>query len=452
MGRDIGGVKMDGNGNSAPAAVTAPVNEKSRIDNLDIMRGLAILGILFMNMPAMAQGVWQMFSGDPRPVGWTDADRYTWITTEIILNGTQRGMLELLFGAGLMLLAARAMKPDGPVGIADLWLRRNMWLCIFGLFNAFVLLWFGDILLTYGIAALLLFPFRLLGRRALLALGLLFTLVVSLPTVGEYFARTELMQTAAVAEKKAAAGEPLTKAEATAQKEWKEKVEKAQGKLEKEDAKKIADETKWRTGSFGDYYAGLAGVTTMFIGKGYLWIGVAEAFCTMLIGMALFKWGIIQGERTKQFYLAMMLLCYAIGFAARTQFVSERLAFYPIPKTGWFTQEPARLLVSMGHVALVHWATQTRAGAWLLAPFKAAGRMAFTLYLTQSFVTMWVLFSPFGFALWGRYGWADQALIVIAMTVAQLVFANLWLRAFRMGPLEWLWRSLSHWKRQPMRR
>jgi uncharacterized protein len=436
---------------AAPVAL-APVAEKSRIDNIDIMRGIAILGILFMNMPAMAQSLWQFFAGDPRVNGWTSADRYTWIAEQIVLEGTQRGMLEILFGAGLMLLAARAMKPDGPVAIADLWIRRNMWLCVFGLINALLLLWFGDILLTYGLAALLLFPFRLLKARTLLIIGLLFSLFMGVGGVTGYVSRSNLMATVAAADAKVAAGKPLTKDEKAAQKEWNEKVAKIKAGPDKELKEKMADEAKWRSGSVGAYFAGAAGVNFTFWGEGLLPLWVAEAFFMMLIGMALFKWGVVQGERSNRFYLLLMLGCYAAGFAMRGLWVSEQLAFAPIPKTGWFTMEFSRVLVSIGHVAMVNWAVRSRAGAWLLAPFKAAGRMAFTLYLMQSFVTMWVLFAPFGFNLYGRYAWADQALIVIAIAAVQMVFANLWLRFYCMGPLEWVWRSLSHWQKQPMRR
>ncbi|MEY4270873.1 MAG: hypothetical protein RLZZ58_2089 [Pseudomonadota bacterium] len=443
---------MQDNESGAASFALAPVAEKSRIDNIDIMRGIAILGILFMNMPAMAQSLWQFFGGDPRVHGWTSADQWTWITTQIVLEGTQRGMLEILFGAGLMLLAARAMKPDGPVAIADLWIRRNMWLCFFGLINALVLLWFGDILLTYGLAALLLFPFRLLKARTLLIIGLLYPIFMSVGGVTEYVSRTQLIATATVADAKVAAGTALTKDEAEAQKKWNEKLAKVKEGPDKETKKLMAEEAKWRSGSVGTYFAGAAGVNFTFWGKGLLPLWVAEAFFTMLIGLALFKWGVVQGERTKRAYLLLMLACYAAGFGMRAMWVSEILSFSPIPKTGWFTMEFSRILVSVGHIAMVNWAVRTRAGAWLLSPFKAAGRMAFSLYLMQSFVTMWVLFAPFGFNLYGRFAWADQALIVIAIAAAQLVFANLWLRMYRMGPLEWVWRSLSHWKRQPMKR
>ena len=90
-------------------------------------------------------------------------------------------------------------------------------------------------------------------------------------------------------------------------------------------------------------------------------------------------------------------------------------------------------------------------GQRLLSPFKAAGRMAFTLYLMQTLIAGWLLFPGFGLGLFAKFGWADMALISLAIIAGQVVFANLWLRYFAMGPVEWLWRSLVDLKRLPFR-
>ena len=107
------------------AAGLAPVAARARIDVLDILRGIAILGIFYMNIPFMGQAPFAFFA-DVRSIGWTGADQITWSVTEVLLEGTQRCLLEFLFGAGMMVLTARAMVPDGPVAIADLYLRRNL--------------------------------------------------------------------------------------------------------------------------------------------------------------------------------------------------------------------------------------------------------------------------------------------------------------------------------------
>ncbi len=91
---------------------------------LDVLRGIAILGIFYINVPYMAAPVWQ-FSADIRTVGWSPLDQDAWMAITILLAGTQRCLLQFLFGAGMMVIAAKAMEPDGPVAVSDLYYRRT---------------------------------------------------------------------------------------------------------------------------------------------------------------------------------------------------------------------------------------------------------------------------------------------------------------------------------------
>jgi uncharacterized protein len=172
----------------------------------------------------------------------------------------------------------------------------------------------------------------------------------------------------------------------------------------------------------------------------------------MLIGMALWKWGVIQGKLGRGSYLRLMIGCYVLGFTLRGIGLSETLTFAPGPRTIWFTAEVARLSIGLGHIALINFAVQTRLGTTLLQPFKAAGRTAFSLYFLQQFLGMWVLFAPWGFDLWGRFGWAEMSMIALVVIASEVVLANLWLRWFATGPLEWAWRSLSYGRVLPFRR
>lgn len=428
----------------------APVRGRDRIDVLDILRGIAILGIFYMNIPFMAGPVASLV-GDFRQMGWSPADAATWSLIQVTWEGTQRGMLEFLFGAGLMVIAAKAMEPTGPVAIADLYIRRNLWLFAFGMLDVFALLWPGDILHIYGLAALLLFPFRKLSVRWLIPLGLLFATFSAVGGGFEYASRTQMHATYAVAQEREADGEKLTKAEQDAVKEWRKKEQDiATGG---EFGQKIAkDEKKARSGSMLDYASFMWQSWIMIAGKGGLLFGVFEAFCAMLLGIALWKLGVIQGKRTAREYLVMMVVAYAFGMGARYLGVTERLAFAPIPKTIWMTSEFARLAVSLGHVALVNLLVKAAAGRSLLAPLKAAGKMAFTLYFLEQVIGVYVMFSPIGLHLPGGQGWATLAWQATAIVAILLVFANVWMRFFVSGPLEWLWRSLSYLSFQPFRR
>lgn len=431
------------------ATELAPVRGKARIDVLDMMRGFAILGIFFMNIPFEAASVYTQFA-DIRLLGWTAADQMSWATIQILLEGTQRCLLEFLFGAGMMVIATRAMHPDGPVAVADLYLRRTMWLLLFGAIDIFVVLWVGDILSIYAVAGLFLFPFRTLGPRLLLGLGLSFALVTAAGGAIDYSSRAALVEQVATARQHQGAKTPLTPADQAALKTWQTKLDRFT--LSKDDAKKIAAETKSHRGGIFDYAQLMWGqwITFFWIG-GVFWLTVVEAFCAMLIGVALWKWGVIQGERSARFYLVLGVLAYGFGITARWVGALETMTFTPMPKTIWITAEAARLAVGLGHLALFNFLAKTRAGTFILSPFRAAGRIAFSLYFVEQIIGLHILFSPYGFNLWGRFGWAEMTGIAALMFVGLLILANIWVKFFAMGPLEWLWRSLAYLKWQRLR-
>ncbi len=429
----------------------APVTGADRIDVLDILRGMAILGIFYMNIPYMGASVY-LAQNDIRSIGWSIADRNTWAAIEVVLEGTQRGLLEMLFGAGMMVLARRAMEPDGPVAVADLYYRRNMWLLAFGLFDVFVLLWPGDILHVYALAALFLFPFRRLAAKWLLAIGLLYAVYSGVGGATEYASRAALVQRIEAVSVKVKNGVPLTREDKGTQAEWQKKLDRLT--LDKSEQKLVDEERAARSpgASFMSYVEFMWGAWLKLVGKGSIQDTVAEAFCAMLIGVALWKWRVIQGGRTARFYLGLMVATYGFGVTARAVGVSEIFTFAPIPKTVWFNWEFARLSMTVGHIALINLIIKSPSGARLLSPLKAAGRTAFSLYFMQQILGIYILFAPFGFGLWARHSWSGLAAIATAVIMLQIVIANIWVRFFSAGPLEWAWRSLSYLTWQPFLR
>ncbi len=427
-----------------------PIARMDRIDVLDILRGFDILGIFYMNIPFMGASVY-LAENDIRGIGWTVADRNAWAVINIVLEGTQRGLLEMLFGAGMMVLARRAMEPDGPVGVADLYYRRNIWLIAFGLFDVFILLWPGDILHIYGLAALFLFPFRRLSPKWLVTIGLAFAAFTAVSGGAEYASRSSLITQVQAIDAKAARNTPLTQAEIEKKAEWQKKLDRL--KLDKDEKKRVDGEQKARSvgASFIDYAGFMWGAWIKFVGKGSIQFSVFEAFCAMLIGVALWKWQIIQGGKSARFYAALMLASYGYGLTARAVGVWEIFDFYPIPKTIWFNWEFARLSVVIGHIALINLIVKSTVGARLLSPLKAAGRTAFSLYFMQQIIGIFILFAPFAFGLWGKYSYAGLAAIATAVIAAQIVIANIWVRSFATGPFEWAWRSLAYLQWQPFR-
>jgi uncharacterized protein len=433
------------------AAAVQRIAPNERIVNLDVLRGIAILAILVMNIPYMG-GYAAPGLSDPRLVSWTQADQWTYRFVGAYLDGTQRGLLELLFGAGIMIMSRAAMRPDGPVAVADLHYRRNLLLIALGIFQALVLFWPGDILFPYGLTAIFVFPFRTLRPRLKVLIAVLVLAFSLTPTVIRYQERVDLQTKATTAAAKLAAHKPVTKDEQEKLDAWNEKVAAAapvaQNPKKREE---IATQNKARA-TLAAYSKSTRDTwLELTFGSDSWWI-FAEIFGTMLLGAALFEWGVLQGRLGAPAYLGMALVGYAIGVPLRWLAQNEVLTFTPIPKVGWMTWDVARIALALGHVGLINLALKARLGGRLLSPFQATGKMPLTTYLGASLIGMVILFPGFGFGLFGKYGWAGLETIAVIIMAGQLVFANLWLMAFDSGPLEWVWKSLAYGKAQPFRK
>jgi uncharacterized protein len=429
---------------------TDRIGGAERIASLDVLRGIAILFILFMNIPWMAY--YAPTVGDPRLVSWTPFDQGAF-GFMLMLTGTQRGLLELLFGAGIMIMARNAMRPDGPVAVADLHYRRNWLLILLGLFNALVLLWGGDILLPYGITALLLFQFRVLKPPTQLILAAFFLLLAMSEGTYRYVDRGHARDAAQQVALATSAHQPVAKELQAKAAEWQKAVQNTipfDRNPEKQQA--VAKIHAARMGPIGVYAAAARSDWLELFDPMSFFPIIAEIAGTMLLGMALFQLGIIQGRARRSTYLALMLLGYGIGIPIRIAGFHEILLFSPQPKLWWITSDVSRIAMTLGHVGLIQLALGSAAGRLLLAPFQAAGRMPLTTYLFTSFLTMWVLFPGFGFGLHGRWGFGGQMVCAAVIIFAEMIATNLWMRRYETGPMEWMWKSLAYGRRMPFRR
>jgi uncharacterized protein len=426
------------------------IGATERIGSLDVLRGIAILFILFMNIPWMAH--YGPMVRDPRLVSWTPFDQQGFAFM-ILLSGTQRGLLELLFGAGIMIMARRAMTPDGPVAVADLHYRRNLLLMVLGLFNALVLFWGGDILLPYGMTALMLFQFRMWTPRAKIVLAALLLLVPVGWGVNDYIERGHARDAAQQVQVLKAAHQPVSdelKEKAAA---WDKAVA---GTIpvarNAEKQKAMAKVHATRTGPFADYALGAWSDWTFLYQPSIFFPTLFEIAGTMILGMALFQLGVIQGRARRRTYATLLIAGYGIGVTLRVFGLREICAFTPDPKLRWFTDDIARIAITLGHVGLVQLALASGVGRLILAPFQAAGRMPLTTYLFTSFLTMWVLFPGFALGLHGRWGFGGMMVAAAAIIFAETIATNLWMRWYETGPMEWLWKSLAYGRRMPFRR
>src|SRR5688572_4840131 len=192
----------------------APTEREERIGMLDSTRGIAVLGILIMNVTGF--GLPRAYD-DPTNWGGSDgANLAVWRIAALFFEGTMRGMFTLLFGAGALLFLQRHAARDSGLLPADLYFRRTIWLIVFGLVNAYLLLWPGDILYYYGVVGLLLFVFRNVAPRKLVVAAAVIMTLQTAVTVVEWYGYREASVAAARARQARSSGKVLTAAQSQA--------------------------------------------------------------------------------------------------------------------------------------------------------------------------------------------------------------------------------------------
>ena len=408
----------------------------TRIDALDVVRGVAILGILLMNIRYM--GAPFAGQGYPPMLGWTTADQTVWWIKWVLAEGTMRGMLSLLFGAGFIMMTTG--RPEG-VRVADVYYRRNIWLVIFGVVHGYLLLWPGDILLLYGAAGLFLFPWRhWTARRLALAGACVIGVLVSISAL-QYWDSVKTARRAEAAEARQRTGAALTSDETQALESWRQRL----GRM-RPDAGAVRRETEQRLGGVGDNLAAMYTWANFLNQPPEFFYWLLDSLAFLFLGAALVKWGVIQGTKPARFYLGLALAGYAIGVPVRVAqawplFVSD----FHIPLYwGGIPNQISRTAVTFAHLAVLLLVLKSALGRRLMHPFAQVGRLALSNYIAQTIICQWILFPGFGLGLFGQFGLAGLWAIVGAIAVVQVVASVLYLRWRRMGPLEWVLRRLAY--------
>lgn len=423
----------------------APVGEGERLYSLDVLRGFALCGILLMNIPIMG-GSFLTFH-PLTPPSWASMDWRIHGFGELFVEGTMRGMFSLLFGAGVLLITAKGMRPDGPIEVADVHYRRAFMLIALGVIHFTLLLWPGEILFTYGLVSLCLFPLRRLPAKWLAGLAAA-TMAASI-AIGGGFVLSDLKEyraTAALSAKELL-GQTLTTEEAEQVKAFREQ----QARRGLPDPKELKKETEERRGvSYPELVAWSAKTWAGFASKlGPLLF--LDAFGFMCAGMALFKWGVLTGQRSVKLYAGMAVLGYGLGVPINAWQLQLALATHYSPE-GWqaqITYDIPRLLVTLGHLGLVLTLVKLNVLGIVGRGLANMGRMALSNYIGQSVITAIVFY---GFGLWMKLSWLELWTMTAAIWVFQGVVSTFWLKAYTMGPLEWLLRAGAYGRFAEIRR
>ena len=433
---------------TAPASVPAwgPVDEGERISALDALRGFALLGILLMNICGFAMNF--AAYDDPTVAGGaTGINLWLWIANHVLAEGKMRCLFSIVFGAGVVLLTRRLERRGAPA--ADIYYRRLLWLLLFGVVHAY-LLWAGDILYWYALLGLVLYPFRHVRPGRLIAIGLVLVVAQAAVQIGKSYHTRQTLLVAKQAQAAERAGKKLT----DEQTEAKQSVDEMMKFLKPTPEALRKDGAAWRGNLWSVLKTRGKLVGTVIHPSTYYSPGNWDIWSMMFIGMGLFGLGMLDASRSTGFYARLALAGYGIGIPvnAFTAWMIVRSHFDVTTRILWgSTYDVGRLSIAAGHLAVLMLLWRTGAARWLMARLAAVGQMAFSNYIMQSVICS-TIFTGFGFGLYGRLERYQMYYVVLAVWILQLAVSPIWLAHYRMGPLEWCWRSLTYWKKQPLRR
>ena len=404
--------------------VAAPVSESGRIHAIDSLRGFAVLGILIVNIWSFAwvSSAYRNPSSAPGG-GLGGTDFWIWAAVNVFADTKFISIFSLLFGAGIAMMSERMERRGIPGG--RLHYRRQFWLLVIGLLHAYGI-WHGDILVPYALCGFILYGFRdWAPRRLLWAGGCAVGIVVLVMGLADWSIPYW------------PAGE---RAEVAAQ--WAPSAAETGAEIE-------AMRGGWaQQMQIRAYYAFL--VETVAFAGYLLW----RVGGLMLVGMALYKLGVLSATWPASFYRRLALWGLGLGLplaAAGVWYnVESGFAWEQSKLGGTLFNYVGSVGVFLGYVGLVMLLARTGRLARARLRLAAVGRMAFTNYIAQS-VLCSLVFYGHGLGLFERVGGAGCVGIVVAIWGLQLAWSPWWLARFRFGPLEWLWRTLSYGQRQPMR-
>jgi uncharacterized protein len=396
------------------SASPRPTPPDERIISLDVLRGFALLGILLINVRAF--GMPEATLSNPTAYGEFSGGNYAvWLFTHVFAEGKFLTLFTVMFGAGIVLFTETKERKGQPATL--LHYRRSVWLIAIGLAHAY-LLWYGDVLFAYGVTGIVLIAARTFEPWKQIAAGLA---LLAFPSLTELAAGLALSPDAF-------AGAWLP-SEAAIQ----------------------AEVSAYRGGWF-DQLGHRVPTSFERQFEGYLSSTFARVGGAMLLGMALYRTGVITNDRSTAFYRRLVLAGGAGGLAlilAGVAYVSTA-GFGPGVAPFWrqFNYWGA-LLLAGAYIGVVMLFCRWRADGPVATGLAAVGRTALSNYLLQTVLATSVFYGH-GLGLFGTLSRVELMAVVVAIWAVQVPLSVLWLRYFRFGPVEWGWRTLTYGSRQPL--
>ncbi|MEO1054426.1 MAG: DUF418 domain-containing protein [Bacteroidota bacterium] len=396
-----------------------PTQSYERIEILDVLRGFALLGVLIANM-AYHSGYWFLSPEQQTSLSFHNlGEVFNWMI-HFVTEGKFYSIFSMLFGIGFGLQIQRAMDKNQP--FAGRLSRRMIILLLFGIFHA-IFLFVGDILTVYAILGFVLILFRKSSGKTLLRLSFILPVV---PVI-QYGIIWYQQQGAPPVDQSGAA------------------------------AMFAQIVNTYQTGTFGEIlFTNFGGLVfgrypdLIFTGRFF------KVFAMFLVGFYIAKnrWFAEIPQRRGQlkrimFWSALVGIPCNLALA----YMMTTGAYYAMAPAGiiepivYAFGVPALGISYACGIVLLYQQGKFKPRLQVLAPL---GRMALTNYLMQSLIGC-LTFQSYGLGLFGHIGPVFFTLIGISILILQIIFSNWWLSKYQYGPAEWLWRSMTYRKVQPLR-
>lgn len=396
----------------APAEI-APVEAARRIKTLDVLRGLAILGILAVNAPFFAAPWQTALNPMLAPIAVEPGNVWAWFVPHVFFEAKFITLFSLLFGVSLYLVGGeRSDEERGKV------LRRRLgWMLLFGFIHG-AAIWYGDILFVYAVSGFILMLARSWKPLPLMIVGVIaYTLIHGLGLLNGV-----ILGMASPAD-----------------------VDQLRNEMWSPDLDAVI---AGFSGTFMESLRANFATWTEMIGF-ELANAAPRAISVMMIGLALFKWGFLSGRAPVWVYLVVAAIgaaaLAAVGYQARLNYEAD-FDFMYMQSRGALLNPALSVFITLLYASLLILCVKTGALRFLTNALAPVGQMAFTNYIAQSLIMTAIFYGGRGFGLYGEVGRDGLMAIVVGVWILQLIWSPLWLSRFKMGPLEWIWRRLSYGK------
>jgi len=390
---------------------TSLLPQSARINSLDVLRGIALLGILIMNIQSFSMASAAYLN--PAAFGdLTGINKTVWVLSHILADQKFLSLFSLLFGAGIVLFSNN-VEEKGYLP-ARFYYRRLFWLFTFGLIHGYIF-WHGDILVAYAICGALAFLFRKINPVVLIALGLI---IFTIPSFNYWlFGKSMDM--------------------------WPPEAVDNLKEMWIPNQEMIGEEFEALTGSFGEQLTWRIPETFQMETFIFLILIGWRALAFMMIGMGLYKLNFFDEGFSKKAYGLIGICGLVIGYilisiGLNKNFAADWAVEYSM-FFGFQWNYYGSLFVALGYASLVMILVQK----FKMKAMANVGKMAFTNYIVTTLICTFIFYG-YGLGLIGQVERWQQAMIMVGVWVVLILFSSVWLRKFYYGPIEWLWRYLIY--------